>query len=114
MILTPVLIALYVQPTAMDDIHEVRSVFSDFNASKWKKVGRGLGISDARLDTISSDHLVQGGAEECLDQAVQEWLKRNYDDKKFGHPTWDHLANAVEKSREKHLANKIRKKAAEA
>ena len=31
----------------------------------------------------------------CLTSVVKEWLKRNYNEKKFGPPTWQRLVKAL-------------------
>ena len=93
----------------MDDIHDVRPVLKGFSSTKWKKLGRGLRIDEQHLTTIGANNLIQGGTEECLDQVLQTWLKRNYNDNKYGLPTWKYLADAVEESGEKALADNVRK-----
>ena len=89
-----------------DDFHDVREALRDFQKSNWKELGRGLGIVNA-LDTIYADHKLDGVGE-CFNEVLLEWLRRNYDESKFGRPTWTTLAVAVKKSGNKALADKIR------
>ena len=59
--------------------------------ARWKAVGIALGLKPDSLDTA------QGGEpHQYLTLMVTEWLKRNYNVKKFGEPTWRKLVEAVD------------------
>lgn len=45
------------------------------------------------LDTIEKDN--KGNAECCLCSVLKKWLKKNYNVKRFGEPTWSMLVEAV-------------------
>ena len=59
---------------------------------KWKKLGRNLGISEGKLEAIKEDG---GDADECVEEVVKDWLKRNHNEEEYGPPTWRSLAKAV-------------------
>ena len=62
-------------------------------SANWRSIGIALRLNHNTLDGIqaknSSDPTV------CLTSAATEWLKRNYNVKKFGEPTWQWLVKAV-------------------
>ena len=78
----------------------------DFNKSRWKTLGRKLGLKSGLLQKINSDYR-RDGVEECFHQVLEEWLKRNHDVDRFGPPTWYSLANAVKRSGDAALADDI-------
>ena len=90
------------------DIDAVRDELYDFNNSEWKDLARGLGLRRAQVDRINADYK-QDGVGECLCQVLEEWLKQNHNVARFGLPTWQSLASAVEQS-DCALAAKIRAK----
>ena len=50
------------------------------------------------MDEVGADY-AQKGVKECLAEMLKHWLKRNtYKEARYGSPTWETLANAVEKS----------------
>ena len=87
---------------------EVIRELREFNKAKWKDVGRELGLGEEDLDTIGDKNKAQGN-KECMVEMLKHWLKRNYDTDKYGLPTWNSLADAVEKSGDSALADTIRK-----
>ena len=62
-------------------------------ASSWKAIGTGLRIEPGRLDTIQESNL--GKPRECLSEMLTCWLKRNYNVKRFGEPTWQAVMKVV-------------------
>ena len=92
----------------MGDIDAVRHELDGFNKAKWKDLARGLGLRCALVDEINANYK-QDGVRECLYQVLEEWLKQNHNVDKFGLPTWQSLASAVEQS-DRVLAAKIRAK----
>ena len=62
-------------------------------ASSWKAIGTGLRIEPGRLDTIQESNF--GKPRECLSEMLTCWLKRNYNVKRFGEPTWRAVVKVV-------------------
>ena len=60
---------------------------------RWKAIGRGFRIDSERLDQIQTDN--HGDCEECLEDVVKCWLRRNYDVELFGVPTWRAVVKVV-------------------
>ena len=61
--------------------------------AKWKAIGTGLGIKRGRLDEIETAH--PGDLSECLAETLTTWLRKGYNVKRFGEPTWQKLVQAV-------------------
>ena len=59
----------------------------------WKKIGRALRLETNVLERIQAAN--PEDPEECLSQAIVQWLRRNYDVEKFGQPTWKCLVEVV-------------------
>ena len=62
-------------------------------AAHWKSIGIALRLKVTLLDSIQAENTNDPRA--CLTSVITEWLKRNYNVKRFGEPTWQMLANAV-------------------
>ena len=62
-------------------------------SAKWKSIGIALRLSPNTLDRIQDEKRAEPSA--CLTSLVAEWLKKNYNVKKFGEPTWQRLVEAV-------------------
>ena len=62
-------------------------------ASSWKAIGRGLRIDAGHLEMIWKDN--PGDSRECLSEMLTCWLKRSYDVKQFGEPTWQAVVKVV-------------------
>ena len=88
MSLCPTLLLLIGQDDLFDILTEMMPV-----ASSWKAIGRGLRIDPGRLDMIQKDN--PGNCGECLSVMLTCWLKRNYNVKRFGEPTWQAVVNVV-------------------
>ena len=61
-------------------------------ASRWKDVGLALRLDPDTLDTIEADCKHVTG---CLREALTLWLKKAYNTKRFGPPSWKLLVAAV-------------------
>lgn len=61
--------------------------------AKWKAIGTGLGIKRGRLDEIEAAH--PGDPSECLAEVLTTWLRKGYNVKRFGEPTWQKLVQAL-------------------
>ena len=64
--------------------------------AKWDTLCSSLGISPDVLSAIEKEHGYDTGV--CLHRGLTHWLKRNYDTKKYGPPTWRMLVAAVDNS----------------
>ena len=62
-------------------------------ASKWKRIGLALRLKHDTLENIQAGNL--GNPTDCLTVTIKQWLNKNYNVKKFGEPTWQHLVEAV-------------------
>ena len=62
-------------------------------AAKWKDIGTALRLKAGDLDAIEAAH--PGNPQACLSEGVTHWLRRNYNSKRFGPPTWRKLVEVV-------------------
>ena len=92
---------------ATADLRDVKDALRRFNKGNWTDLGRELGVREEDLDTVRADQ-AHRGVNECLAEMLKCWLKRNYDEARFGPPTWENLAKAVEKSGDGAVARDIR------
>ena len=60
--------------------------------ASWKDLGLNVGLDPRLLEVIGHKQTVS----EQLHQVLLEWLKMNYNLGKYGCPTWDQLARAVD------------------
>ena len=63
------------------------------NFTEWRMLGLRLGLLSEQLDVIEVDY---GYAGARLYHVLSKWLQRCYNQDKFGPPTWNSLASAVE------------------
>ena len=75
-----------------DDLYDAQKALIPAVA-KWKAIGTGLGIKRGRLDEIEAAHL--GEPSECLAETLTTWLRKGYNVKRFGEPTWEKLVQVV-------------------
>ena len=59
---------------------------------KWKDIGLALRLAPDKLDVIEAENQ---DINSCLTKTLGLWLKKNYDTKQFGEPSWKLLADAV-------------------
>ena len=90
----------------MDDMYDVSQTLDSFNMTKWKVLGRQLGLKSNLLDNINANYQ-QNGVEECFSQVLEAWLKRNHNESRFKPPSWHSLASAVKRSGDPALAANI-------
>ena len=62
-------------------------------SANWYNIGIALRLSPNKLDGIQARN--SGDPQACLSSVVTEWLKRNYNVKRFGEPTWRWLVDVV-------------------
>ncbi|CAI8007272.1 hypothetical protein GBAR_LOCUS5125 [Geodia barretti] len=75
----------------INDLFEVHSELCNV-AAEWKGLGLALRLHPGTLDTIEADcRDVQSRLREVLTQ----WLKKAYDTRRFGAPSWQLLVAAV-------------------
>ena len=74
-----------------DDFFSVQSELSPV-ATKWKSIGAALRLKSDVLENIAASN---GDPHACMSEMVIEWLKKNYDVRKYGEPTWQRLVEVV-------------------
>ena len=75
-----------------DDLFDVQSELIPVTA-KWRNIGTALQLKSDVLESIQAGS--GGDPPACLALMVTEWLKRNYNVKRFGEPTWQKLVEVV-------------------
>ena len=70
----------------MDEVGEL--------AGQWEGFAQKLGIKAGNIGIFKANRM--GNVQMALNDAVADWLKKNYDVHKFGKPNWRTLANAVQ------------------
>ena len=90
--LDKMLFGLTALPDPSDDLFDVKSELTQVSAN-WKDIGIALRLSPDTLDRIQAGN--SGDPIACLTSMVTEWLKRNYNVKKFGEPSWQRLVEVV-------------------
>ena len=74
-----------------DDLPDTIKELTDVVAY-WRNIGIHLGIRDSHLEVIQ----LQGhNPLDCMRQMLSTWLRRSYNVKRFGEPTWVKLVEAV-------------------
>lgn len=62
-------------------------------ASSWRILCSSLGIKESSLEVV--EHNYPRDADMCLYKALVEWLKLNYDHRRYGSPSWRKLAEVI-------------------
>ena len=62
-------------------------------AGSWGRIALGLGLPPRMKSLIAKKH--PNNPEDCLLAVVEEWLKGVHNVKKYGHPSWRALLQAV-------------------
>ena len=75
-----------------DDLFDVKKELI-LVAARWRDVGIALRLKPNTLDNIETKY--NSDPHRCLELMVTEWLRRNYNVRKFGEPTWQKLVEAV-------------------
>ena len=76
----------------IDDLFDIRQELNQASAV-WRSIGFALRLKPNILDGIDAQYSSDPAA--YLTYTLIEWLKRNYNVKKFGEPTWQMLVKAV-------------------
>ncbi|XP_019862345.1 PREDICTED: uncharacterized protein LOC109590950 [Amphimedon queenslandica] len=66
-----------------------------FDKTKWKKLGGTLGLSNNTLKMINKDE--SGETEDCFRECLGGWLRRSDNVDKVGKPSYDTLADGLDK-----------------
>ena len=66
-----------------------------FLAANWQQLSIYFGLHLSVIDRIKSDNPCNSSV--CWSDALKQWIKQNYDTKKFGVPSWRTLLKAVAK-----------------
>ena len=76
------------------DVSDLFEVYTELLnvAHNWRAVGRALRLHPDLLNRIEASTT---DVERCLERVLSEWLKREYDTKRFGLPSWQLLVAAV-------------------
>ena len=64
-------------------------------AGQWEEFAQKIGIKPGHIGKFKANRM--GKVEMALNDAIADWLKKNYDVRKFGRPNWRTLANAVQR-----------------
>ena len=75
-----------------DDLFDVKNELTPA-AANWRSIGIALRLKHNTLEKIQAENSCNLIA--CLTSMMTEWLKRNYNVKKFGEPTWRRLVEVV-------------------
>ena len=62
-------------------------------ASKWEILSTLLGLPSTLIETIRASHPSDLSC--CWNEALSQWIKQNYNIKKFGEPSWQTLLRAI-------------------
>lgn len=81
-----------IRTTEDDDFVEVKEAVHDV-LHRWKFVAGALGIRPSQIQTIETTH--RGNPEECMDDAIIQWLRRSHNETKHGPPTWRKLVQVI-------------------
>ena len=76
----------------IDDIDDVWSKVKSLS-SRWFFFGSSLHLSPDTLQSIEANN--GSNCERCLYQALTHWLKKDYNYKRFGHPSYRKLCVSV-------------------
>ena len=63
-------------------------------AARWKHLSGFLGLPSTVIDQIQCDH--PNDSSSCWNEALNQWIKQNYNTGKFGKPSWKTLLGAIE------------------
>ncbi len=78
--------------TLSEDIADIMDVLADFDTGRWRTLATNLRLRISSMDNIETNNR---NARRCLQLALTDWLKLNYNDEKNGRPSWKKLARAM-------------------
>ncbi len=65
----------------------------DFDTRRWRTLATNLRLKDSTMNTIEKND--NNDVVRCLQFALMDWLKLNYNYEKNGKPSWKKLAKAM-------------------
>ncbi len=68
-------------------------MLTDFDTGRWHTLATNLRLKDSSMNTIKADN--SNDVLRCLQLALMDWLKLNYNYEKNGKPSWKKLAEAM-------------------
>ena len=68
-------------------------VLADFDTRRWRTLATSLRLKDSSMNTIEKNN--KDDVVRCLQLALTDWLRLNYNYEKHGKPSWKKLAKAV-------------------
>ncbi len=68
-------------------------MLTDFDTGRWRTLATNLRLKDSTMNTIEKNHNTD--VLRCLQLALMDWLKLNYNYEKNGKPSWKKLAKAM-------------------
>ena len=68
-------------------------MLTDFDTGRWRTLATNLRLRIPSMDTIGKNN--SSDAVRCLQLALTDWLKLNYNYEKHGKPSWKKLAKAM-------------------
>lgn len=78
--------------TVLADLSEVLKAATSLQA-KWESFATVLGMKQDTIERIQQDHPRDSAF--CLKEVLKEWLKKNYDTFRHGHPSWRNICEAT-------------------
>ena len=75
----------------IDDLFDVKRKLEPV-AARWKSLGLALRLDPDKLKVIERN---DRDCSDCLTEVLTLWLKKNYNSRRFGEPSWELLATAV-------------------
>ncbi len=76
-----------------EDIADIMEMLADFDTGRWRTLATNLRLKDSSMNTIKADN--SNDVVRCLQLALTDWLKLNYNYEKNGKPSWKKLAKAM-------------------
>ena len=62
-------------------------------AAKWEQLSGYLGLSKGTIESIKGNHPCDNSG--SWNEALNQWIRKNYNTEKFGVPSWRTLLKAV-------------------
>lgn len=84
----------YMIPIEEDDWNIIIEACNSL-AAKWELISGYLGLPPSLIDKIRGNH--PGDNISCLNDALLQWIKQNYNVVNFGEPSWKTLLQAIAK-----------------
>ncbi len=76
-----------------EDIADIMEVLADFDTGLWFELATELRLRDSSKTSIRANN--GHDVVRCLQLALTDWLRLNYNLKKYGKPSWKKLAKAI-------------------